>query len=264
LLSIGRYCRPASVDEFVVMPNHIHAIILISTRDRAGVPGVGAQHTPQPEIIPPTKDGSLERSPADTPCAAPLQPRRIQPASLGAVVRAFKSASTKRINAIRNKPRALVWQRNYYEHIIRGEDDLNRIRRYIRDNPAKWANDQDNPANIPKLPQHRRFARQTHPAADIGLSPAPQAIRWRIRAPFRRTTFLPNKLPPLAPSVNPFPGSVDRPSVQPPFLPNKLACPQAGLVVRRISYVVPHNPPRASATAAGASLHDLDISQSLV
>ena len=104
LLSIGRYCRPASVDEFVVMPNHIHAIILISTRDRAGVPAVGAQHTPQPEIIPPTKDGSLERSPADTPCAAPLQPRRIQPASLGAVVRAFKSASTKRINAIRNKP----------------------------------------------------------------------------------------------------------------------------------------------------------------
>ena len=177
LLSIGRYCRPASVDEFVVMPNHIHAIILISTRDRAGVPGVGAQHPPQPEIIPPTKDGSLERSPADTPCAAPLQPRRIQPASLGAVVRAFKSASTKRINAIRNKPRAPGWQRNYYEHIIRGEDDLNRIRRYIRDNPAKWANDQDNPANIPKLPQHRRFARQTHPAADIGLSPAPQAIR---------------------------------------------------------------------------------------
>ena len=53
------------------MPNHIHAIILISTRDRAGVPGVGAQHTPQPEIVPPTKDGSLERSPADTPCAAP-------------------------------------------------------------------------------------------------------------------------------------------------------------------------------------------------
>src|SRR5207244_13329897 len=152
LLSVGRYCRPASVDEFVVMPNHIHAIILISPRDRAGVPGVGAQHPPQPEIIPPTKDGSLERSPADTPCAAPLQPRRIQPASLGAVVRAFKSASTKRINAIRNKPRAPVWQRNYYEHIIRGEDDLNHIRRYIRDNPAKWANDPDNPANIRSCP----------------------------------------------------------------------------------------------------------------
>jgi hypothetical protein len=73
--------------------------------------------------------------------------------------------------------RAPVWQRNYYEHIIHGEDDLNRIRRYIRDNPAKWANDPDNPANIPKLPQHPRFARQTHPAADIGLSPALKAIR---------------------------------------------------------------------------------------
>jgi REP element-mobilizing transposase RayT len=65
------------------------------------------------------------------------------------VVRAFKSSTTKRINAIRNTNGIPVWQRNYYEHVIRSEDDLMRIRQYIRDNPAKWADDPDNPANIP-------------------------------------------------------------------------------------------------------------------
>ena len=40
-----------------------------------------------------------------------------------------------------------VWQRNYYEHIIRDEDELNIIRQYIRDNPTKWDQDPDNPAN---------------------------------------------------------------------------------------------------------------------
>ena len=65
-------------------------------------------------------------------------------------MRAFKAASTKRINAIRNTPGARVWQRNYYEHIVRGEEELMRVRRYIRDDPAKWRDDPDNPAtNIP-------------------------------------------------------------------------------------------------------------------
>jgi len=69
--------------------------------------------------------------------------------SLGAVVRAFKSATTRRVNAIRNTPGAPVWQRNYYEHVIRHDRDIARIRQCIRDNPAKWADDPDNPANIP-------------------------------------------------------------------------------------------------------------------
>jgi putative transposase len=63
-------------------------------------------------------------------------------------VRAFKSAVTKRINAQRGTPGAPVWQRNYYEHIVRGEKSLNRIRQYILDNPLRWAYDRNNPAAV--------------------------------------------------------------------------------------------------------------------
>ena len=57
----------------------------------------------------------------------------------------FKSSATKRINHIRDTPGAPVWQRNYYEHIVRNEDDLHEIREYIVNNPAKWADDKYNP-----------------------------------------------------------------------------------------------------------------------
>ena len=164
LLSVGHYCRPASVDEFVVMPYHVHAILRIAAKEPIGARGVGAQHTPSAQLAHPTDDRLSAGPHSGGPCAAPLRARRrarawrVAPGSLDAVVRAFKSATTKRINAMRNTPGAPVWQRNYgacpersrREHIIRGEDEHARIRRYIRDNPAKWADDPDNPANLPK------------------------------------------------------------------------------------------------------------------
>ena len=58
----------------------------------------------------------------------------------------FKSAVTKRINILRGTPGVPVWQRNYHEHIIRDENSLARIRRYIVDNPRQWALDRENPA----------------------------------------------------------------------------------------------------------------------
>jgi hypothetical protein len=58
----------------------------------------------------------------------------------------FKMLTSKQINEIRNTPGAKTWQRNYYEHIIRNDDDLYRIRKYIIDNPAKWHSDRENPA----------------------------------------------------------------------------------------------------------------------
>lgn len=61
------------------------------------------------------------------------------PYSLFEMVRAFKSFSARRINQLRKTPGVPVWQRGYYEHIIRNEEDLNRIRLYIRENPLKWA-----------------------------------------------------------------------------------------------------------------------------
>ena len=65
--------------------------------------------------------------------------------SLPTVIRSFKSAATKNINRLRGTPGVSVWQRNYYEHIIRSENDLAAIRRYIQNNPQKWAYDRNNP-----------------------------------------------------------------------------------------------------------------------
>ena len=106
------------IDAWVVMPNHVHGVLVITG------PHVGATHA----------------SPLQRAGAGP--PKR----SIGAIVGSYKSAVSKRINAMRGTPGAAVWQRNYYEHVIRNEAALNRIRQYIVDNPARWAEDPENPA----------------------------------------------------------------------------------------------------------------------
>ena len=102
-----------SLDVWVVMPNHLHGIIVLL--DDA----VGARH-----------DAPLRRKP------------------LGQLVGAFKTTCTKKINQLQGTPSAKFWQRNYYEHIVRDERDMARIRQYIIDNPRRWEEDRDNPANI--------------------------------------------------------------------------------------------------------------------
>lgn len=69
--------------------------------------------------------------------------------TLGAIMRAFKSISAISVNRMIARSGRPVWQRNYYEHIIRSEDDLAAVRQYIADNPMKWEHDKENPANIP-------------------------------------------------------------------------------------------------------------------
>jgi len=66
--------------------------------------------------------------------------------TLGAIVRGFKGAATCRINRRRGTPGEPVWQRNYYEHIVRDRRELERIRRYIHRNPARWHRDRNHPA----------------------------------------------------------------------------------------------------------------------
>lgn len=63
---------------------------------------------------------------------------------LAKIIGRFKMNSAKRINEIRNLPGIPVWQRNYYEHIIRNEKELSRIRKYIFNNPARWSLDEEN------------------------------------------------------------------------------------------------------------------------
>jgi REP element-mobilizing transposase RayT len=66
--------------------------------------------------------------------------------SLATIVRSFKSATTKQINELRSTHGAHVWQRNYYEHVVRSDRELNAIREYIEQNPLKWAEDENHPA----------------------------------------------------------------------------------------------------------------------
>jgi putative transposase len=66
--------------------------------------------------------------------------------TLGHVIRAFKSISAIEANRASGRVGQPLWQRNYYEHVIRDEDELNAVRQYVRENPLKWAEDPDNPS----------------------------------------------------------------------------------------------------------------------
>ncbi len=68
--------------------------------------------------------------------------------SIPTIIKLFKSTVTKQINELRGTPGKPVWQRNYFERVIRDEDELNRIREYIIFNPAKWAEDKENPQRL--------------------------------------------------------------------------------------------------------------------
>lgn len=78
----------------------------------------------------------------DTNMGARSAPLRRQRDSLGSIISGFKSAVTKGINALRDNLGGPVWQRNYYEHVIRDEADLASIRDYIAANPACWEDDE--------------------------------------------------------------------------------------------------------------------------
>ena len=101
---------------FVVMPNHVHGVVEIA---RAGSgPRAGLEPAPTEEM-------------------------KLQ--GLPEIVRQFKTFSAKRINALRHSLGTPVWQRNYYEHVIRDEDDYTRIIEYITTNPQRWLEDSLHP-----------------------------------------------------------------------------------------------------------------------
>ena len=101
-----------TLDKFVVMPNHVHGIIGILEDENTGK------------------------------CATVTSSTKTLPSgSLGATIGQFKSVVTKQSRALPYPPRPPIWQRNYYEHIIRNENELNEIRKYILENPARWTND---------------------------------------------------------------------------------------------------------------------------
>ena len=100
------------LDAFVVMPNHIHGIILLE-RDRPRNVGAGLKPAPT--------------------------------RGLAEIVRGFKTFSSRAINSLRSTPGQAVWQRGYYDRIVRDEVEMVRIQQYILDNPLRWADDSENP-----------------------------------------------------------------------------------------------------------------------
>ncbi len=94
-----------------------------------------------------------------TPCAPTRPPR-----SIGSFVAGFKSAATRQVNAVRGVPGAPVWQRNYYEHVIRDEDGLARIRSYIATNPESWQLDAEHPEETRNSHLGTDRSARTHPA----------------------------------------------------------------------------------------------------
>ena len=136
--ALPRHFPWARLDACVVMPNHLHGIIVVVQR---------AIHGGRGEASATNGVGTSARLMAD---ASPLRAQRAhgtQRGSLGAMVQNFKAVSARRMNALRGTAGAPFWQRNYWEHVARDAADLDRIREYVQGNPARWAADSLNPVN---------------------------------------------------------------------------------------------------------------------
>jgi REP element-mobilizing transposase RayT len=138
-----------SLDEFAVMPNHLHCIVWLGV----GAPlagarggGVGARPTATGKASPQTESQRPRAGASPAP-------------TLGDVVGAFKSTSSvewlRWVKANDPNRSAKLWQRNYYERVIRNEDELRLTREYIRNNPLKWRLDHENPNHLEDLSYDR-------------------------------------------------------------------------------------------------------------
>ncbi len=148
-VSSAKLRREIELDQFVVMPNHFHAIVEFRPQMPPWVGGRTAVRPYGPAVSISTT-GAHGR--------APLRLAR-QRQSLGSLVAGFKAASARRVNLRRGTPGASVWQRNYFEHVIRDEEELTLILKYIDGNPAAWPVDRENPAagEAPtRLPRRQR------------------------------------------------------------------------------------------------------------
>jgi putative transposase len=127
-LEIPKHFPQVILDEFIIMPNHVHGILIVEERD-VEIDPVGANN-----YSPAGKDNSSSEE---------MLPSRIKGTSLtlGSIIRGFKIGVTKWFKEKLNI--SSVWQRNYYEHINRKDEDLNKIREYVIANPLNWEKDDE-------------------------------------------------------------------------------------------------------------------------
>lgn len=153
-------------DEFIIMPNHFHGVVIITDHVGAGFPRpisgiprpvLGNDHSAKNGEIQggkiqdninqggetpnnQTQGGEINQGGETPPLRKP---------TMGQIVGYFKYQTTKQLNLMRDNPGVPVWQRNYYERVLRNERELHGARKYIIENPMKWAMDKENPANEP-------------------------------------------------------------------------------------------------------------------
>jgi putative transposase len=137
--------------EWVVMPNHIHGIVIMNWAEFPF--HVGAQGLAPLQHVTPSSTLPAELPSKPIPSQTGIAYR--SPKSLSSFVAGFKMAATKRINNLRNAPGTPVWQRNYYENLIRNETSLTTIRHYILNNPQNWESDQLHPDVLSKWRRER-------------------------------------------------------------------------------------------------------------
>jgi len=127
--------------EYVIMPNHMHVIVFIVNSPRRGVrPNALTTNAPMSNV-------SMSNAPTtNIPTSKTQKPQNnppgLQSKSIGSLISGFKSTVTKQINLIRNSPGEPVWQRNFWDHIIRDDESFDKIEDYIINNPLNWHQDQ--------------------------------------------------------------------------------------------------------------------------
>jgi REP element-mobilizing transposase RayT len=126
-LAIPVHSSRVVLDAWVLMPNHLHGILVLTDDD-------GQAITDAPFDLSQVAFGT-----AMNPTGLINAPS----GSLGAIIGSYKSVVTRRINQLRQLPGGRIWQRGYYERVIRNSDELDRIRAYVHDNPARWATTDD-------------------------------------------------------------------------------------------------------------------------
>jgi REP element-mobilizing transposase RayT len=142
------------LDEFVVMPNHLHGIVVL--KDSVGASLVDAQY--DANDLGPAR-GTLKKVPdeSDNNVHTDIYRAGTRPAPTNAkfpdIIGSFKSLTTNQyIKGVRDSNwlpfNKKLWQRNYYEHIVRNEKELDLVRKYIIENPLKWDMDNENPNKI--------------------------------------------------------------------------------------------------------------------
>lgn len=141
------------IDEFVVMPNHLHAIFVL--HEEKSDPGVAqGDHKDRPYGIDIDRPSDRRGEPRVRPSRGTqtyIRPRGTENSSIGRIIQAFKSITT--VNYIRGVHDRVwppfekrLWQRNYFERVIRDEPELEATRKYILENPSKWSLDEENPS----------------------------------------------------------------------------------------------------------------------